>query len=416
MKKVVNYKAQKEDWEQAKEQAFKKLNAKTTIDGFRKGKAPRSMFERAYPGQIVMEAADSLVDKEYRRIIIEDKILPILEPKIDIVKVTDDELEVNFTFITEPEVTLGEYKNLKVKKGSVKVTKDEVQAKIDELLKNYAELVVKESGKVEKGDVAVIDFEGFKDGVAFDGGKGENYSLEIGSNTFIPGFEDGIIGMKKDETKDLNLTFPEDYGSSDLAGKEVVFKVCVKEIKSKVIPELNEEFFEDLGMDDIHTKEELETKMKEEIKADKENKAEQKYVDELLAKATANMKIEIDDEIVVAEAEAMYKDFMDRMALQGINEELYLQYASTTKEDIISHMKEEALKRLKNSYLLSAIIKEEKIEVAEEDALKEVSEMAKKYNMTEEDVKNSLGGIDAMIYDMKVRKAIDLMKEEKVSK
>lgn len=416
MKKVVNYKAQKEDWEQAKEQAFKKLNAKTTIDGFRKGKAPRSMFERAYPGQIVMEAADSLVDKEYRRIIIEDKILPILEPKIDIVKVTDDELEVNFTFITEPEVTLGEYKNLKVKKGSVKVTKDEVQAKIDELLKNYAELVVKDSGKVEKGDVAVIDFEGFKDGVAFDGGKGENYSLEIGSNTFIPGFEDGIIGMKKDETKDLNLTFPEDYGSSDLAGKEVVFKVCVKEIKSKVIPELNEEFFEDLGMDDIHTKEELETKMKEEIKADKENKAEQKYVDELLAKATANMKIEIDDEIVVAEAEAMYKDFMDRMALQGINEELYLQYASTTKEDIISHMKEEALKRLKNSYLLSAIIKEEKIEVAEEDALKEVSEMAKKYNMTEEDVKNSLGGIDAMIYDMKVRKAIDLMKEEKVSK
>lgn len=416
MKKVVNYKAQKEDWEQAKEQAFKKLNAKTTIDGFRKGKAPRSMFERAYPGQIVMEAADSLVDKEYRRIIIEDKILPILEPKIDIVKVTDDELEVNFTFITEPEVTLGEYKNLKVKKDSVKVTKDEVQAKIDELLKNYAELVVKESGKVEKGDVAVIDFEGFKDGVAFDGGKGENYSLEIGSNTFIPGFEDGIIGMKKDETKDLNLTFPEDYGSSDLAGKEVVFKVCVKEIKSKVIPELNEEFFEDLGMDDIHTKEELETKMKEEIKADKENKAEQKYVDELLAKATANMKIEIDDEIVVAEAEAMYKDFMDRMALQGINEELYLQYASTTKEDIISHMKEEALKRLKNSYLLSAIIKEEKIEVAEEDALKEVSEMAKKYNMTEEDVKNSLGGIDAMIYDMKVRKAIDLMKEEKVSK
>lgn len=416
MKKVVNYKAQKEDWEQAKEQAFKKLNAKTTIDGFRKGKAPRSMFERAYPGQIVMEAADSLVDKEYRRIIIEDKILPILEPKIDIVKVTDDELEVNFTFITEPEVTLGEYKNLKVKKGSVKVTKDEVQAKIDELLKNYAELVVKDSGEVEKGDVAVIDFEGFKDGVAFDGGKGENYSLEIGSNTFIPGFEDGIIGMKKDETKDLNLTFPEDYGSSDLAGKEVVFKVCVKEIKSKVIPELNEEFFEDLGMDDIHTKEELETKMKEEIKADKENKAEQKYVDELLAKATANMKIEIDDEIVVAEAEAMYKDFMDRMALQGINEELYLQYASTTKEDIISHMKEEALKRLKNSYLLSAIIKEEKIEVAEEDALKEVSEMAKKYNMTEEDVKNSLGGIDAMIYDMKVRKAIDLMKEEKVSK
>lgn len=412
MKKVINYKVQKEEWETLKDEAFKKLNAKTTIDGFRKGKAPRSMFERNYPGQIVMEAADAAVDKEYRRIIIEDKILPIIEPKIDIVKVTDEELEVNFTFITEPEVKLGEYKNLKVKKETVKVTKEEVQTKIDTLLRNYAELVVKEDGVVENGDVAVIDFEGFKDGVAFDGGKGENYSLEIGSNTFIPGFEDGVAGMKKGETKDLNLTFPKDYGAEDLAGKEVVFKVTVNEIKTRVVPELDKEFFEDLGMDDVNTKEELEAKMKEEIKAEKEQKAEHNYIDALLEKATANMTIEIDDEIVEYEAESMYQDFMHNMAAQGITEEIYLQYANTTKEDIVSHMKEEALKRLKNSYLLNAIIKEEKIEVAREDAEKEVKEMAIKYNMTEEDVANSLGGIDAMVYDLKVRKAIDLMKEE----
>lgn len=412
MKKVINYKVQKEEWEELKTQAFKKLNAKATIDGFRKGKAPRSMFERNYPGQIVMEAADMAVDKEYKRIILEDKILPILEPKIDIVSVTDEGLEVNYTFITEPSVKLGEYKNLKVKKAAVKVTKEEVKTKIDDLLKNYAELVVKEKGKVENGDVAVIDFEGFLDGVAFEGGKGENYSLEIGSNTFIPGFEDGVIGMAKDETKDINLTFPKDYGQEDLAGKDVVFKVTVNEIKSRVVPELDKDFFEDLGMKDINTKEELEAKMKEEIKADKENKAEQKYVDELLEKATSNMEIDLENEIVEAEAEAMYKDFMDHMSAQGISEEIYLQYAGTTKEDIVSHMKEEATKRLKNSYLLNAIIKEEKIEVAEEDANKEVAEMAKKYNMTEEDVKNSLGGIDAMIYDMKVRKAIDLMKTE----
>ena len=416
MKKVINYKVQKEEWEAAKDQAFKKLNAKYTIDGFRKGKAPRNVFEKNYPGQIVMEAADIVVDKEYRRIIMEDKVLPILEPKVDIVKVTDEELEVNFTFITEPEVKLGEYKNLKVKKDTVKVTKEEVKNKIDTLLKNYAELVVKEEGKVENGDVAVIDFEGFKDGVAFDGGKGENYSLEIGSNTFIPGFEDGVAGMKKGETKDLNLTFPEEYGVEDLAGKEVVFKVTVNEIKSKVVPVLDKEFFEDLGMEDINTKEDLEAKMKEELKAEKENKAEQKYIDELLAKATANMEVEIDDEIVEAEAESMYQDFLNHMAAQGISEEIYLQYAGTTKEDIISHMKEEALKRLKNSYLLNAIIKEEKIEVTVEEAEKEVAEMAKKYNMTEEDVKTSLGGIDAMVYDMKVKHAIDLMKEEKSTK
>lgn len=412
MKKVINYKAQKEEWEKAKEKAFKKLNTKHKIDGFRPGKAPRAIFERNFPGQIVMEAADILVDQEYRRIIMEDKILPILEPKIDIVKVTDNELEINFTFITEPEVTLGEYKNLNVKKEAVKVTKEEVQAKIDTLLKEYAELVVKETGKVEKGDIAVIDFEGFKEGVAFDGGKGENYSLEIGSNSFIPGFEDGIIGMEKGEEKDLTLTFPEDYGSEDLAGKEVVFKVKVNEIKIKKVPTLDKDFFEDLGMKNITNKEELEKEMKEEIKEEKQRKADQKYVDDLLEIATSNMKVEIDDEIVEAEAEAMYKDFMDRMSMQGINEELYLQYAATTKEDIISHMKEEALKRLKNSYLLSAIIKEEKIEATEEEALKEVTEMAQKYNMTEEDVKNSLGGIDAMIYDIKVRKALDLMKKE----
>ncbi|MBQ8681726.1 MAG: trigger factor [Bacilli bacterium] len=412
MKKVINYKTQKEDWEKAKDTAFKKLNAKYTIDGFRKGKAPRSVFERNYPGQIVMEAADIVVDNEYRRIITEDKILPILEPKIDIVKVTDEEVEVNFTFITEPEVELGEYKNLKVKKETVKVTKEEIKNKIDDLLRNYAELVVKEDGAVESGNVAVIDFEGFKDGVAFEGGKAENYSLEIGSNTFIPGFEDGVIGMKNGESKDLTLTFPEDYGSEELAGKEVVFKVTVNEIKSRVVPVLDKEFFEDLGMEDVTTKEELEAKMKEEIKADKEQKAEQKYIDALLEKATSNMKVEIDDEIVEAETDAMYKDFMQHMASQGITEEIYLQYAGTTKEDITSHMKEEALKRLKNSYLLNAIIKEEKIEVTEEDANKEIAEIAKKYNMTEEDVKNSLGGLDAMIYDLKVRKAIDLMKAE----
>ena len=218
--------------------------------------------------------------------------------------------------------------------------------------------------------------------------------------------------MKKGETKDLNLSFPEEYGVADLAGKEVVFKVTVNEIKSRIVPELDKEFFEDLGMDDVNNKEELEDKMKAEIKEEKTQKAEHNYIDALLEKATSNMTIEIEDEVVVYEAESLYNDFMHNMSHQGITEEIYLQYAGTTKEDIVNHMKEEALKRLKNSYLLNAIIKEEKIEVSREDAEKEIKEMAIKYNMTEEDVTNSLGGIEAMIYDLKVRKAIDLMKEE----
>ena len=413
MKKEIKYTVNGEEWNRAKDRAFNKLNKKRKIDGFRQGKAPRNIFDIKFPGEVTMEAANELIDKKYRDIIMDKDIRPVVEPKVNITKLDDEELEVNFVIVTEPVAKLGEYKNLDVKKSQVKVTKEEIQKKVDALLKEYAELVVKEDGVVEDGDVAVIDFEGFKDDVAFDGGKGENYSLEIGSNTFIPGFEDGVKGMKKDETKDIKLSFPEDYGVDDLSGKEVVFKVKVNEIKNKVIPELDKDFFDDLGMDGVTSKEELETKIKEEIKSEKERQEENKYVDALLEKAVANMTCEIDDEIVEAEAKAMYEDFLEKMKMQGLSEELYLQYANTTKDDIINHMKDEALKRLKNSYLLQAIIKEENIDVTEEAANKEISEMAKKYNMTEEDIKTSIGGMDAMIYDLKVRKAIDVMKGEK---
>ena len=414
MKKQVNYKVQKEEWEKAKDKAFKKISSKYTVDGFRKGKAPRNLFEKNYPGKIIIEAADEVIDKEYRRLLLEEKILPILEPKIDVVKLTEDELEVNYTFILEPTVKLGKYKDLGVKKENTKATKEEIKERIDNLVKDYAELVVKDDdAKVETGDIAIIDFEGFKDGVAFEGGKGEDYSLEIGSNTFIPGFEDGVIGMKKGATKDITLTFPEDYGAKDLAGKEVVFKVTVKEIKNKVIPELNEEFFEDLGMENIKTKEDLEKEIKKEIESMKERDAERKYNDDLLDKAAETMEIDLEDEMIEDETKAIYKDFMDNMAARGIKEEVYLKYANTTKEDIMNHMKEEATKRLKNSYLLNAIIKEEKIEVTEEEVKQEIEKIAKQYNMTEEDVQNEIGGKRAMEHEVKVRKALAIMKGEK---
>ncbi len=416
MKKVINYKPQKEDWEKVQDKVFKKLNSKQNIAGFRQGKAPRSVFERNFPGKIAMEAANEIIDQEYNRILKEDKLVPVLSPKIELIKITNDELEAKFTFILDPVVKLGDYKNLNVKKDTVKVTKDEIQKKIDTLLNDYAELVVKDTGAVEKGDIAIIDFEGFKDGVAFDGGKEENYSLEIGSNTFIPGFEDGVIGMKEGETKDINLTFPEDYGQEDLAGKDVVFKVKVNEIKNRIIPQLDEEFFKDLGMEGINTKEELEAKIKKEIKEAKEDRAEQKYIDDLLEKAVSNMEIEIDDEIIESEAEAMYKENIDRLAAQGMAEETYLEYAGTTKKDIVDHMKNDASRRLHNSYLLNAIIKEEGIEASPEEAQQEISKMAKKYKVTEEEIKEATGGVDAVAYDLKIKKAIDLMKSSENSK
>ena len=413
MKKEVKYTVKGEEWDKAKDKAFNKLNKTHRIDGFRKGKASRSIFEKKFPGEIVMEAANNLIDKKYVEIINDKEIIPVVEPKVNITKIDDEGLEATFTIVTEPEVKLGDYKDLPIKKDTVRVTKDEIKTRIDNLLKDYAELVVKEDGKVEDGDIAVIDFEGFKDDVAFDGGKGENYSLEIGSNSFIPGFEDGVKGMKKGESKDLKLTFPKDYGVADLAGADVVFKVTVNEIKKKVIPELDKDFFDDLGMDGVTDKDSLEAKIKEEIKSEKERSADNKYIDELLNAAVENMTCDIDDEIVEAEAKNMYNDVVQRMNMQGLTEEVYLQYADTTKEDIIENMKPEALKRLQNSYLLNAIIEKEKIEVSEEEAKKEIEEMAKTYNMTVEDIEKSIGGINAMLYDLKVRRAIDIMKGSK---
>ena len=410
MKKVINYKVQKEEWETLKNEAFKKLNAKATIDGFRKGKAPKNVFERNYPGQIVMEATDMAIDKEYKRLIMEEKFMPILEPNVNITKVSDEELEVEFTFILEPEVKLGKYKNLGVKKEEVNVSKEEIQEQIDKLVKNYAELMIKEEGKVENGDITVIDFEGFVDGVAFEGGKGENYTLEIGSNSFIPGFEDGMIGMNLDETRDINVTFPSEYHAEDLAGKDAVFKVTVKEIKTKVLPELDKDFFDDLGMEGIYSKEDLEAHFEDELLHEKEHKAENDYIDALLEKARNNTEIEIEDEIIVKEAESMYEDYMHHMSHHGITEEIYLQYLNTTKEQIIEDMKAEAEKRLKNSYILNAIIKAENIETTEDEAKEEIKKMAEEHGTTEEEVTNAIGGIYYMMHDLSIRKAIELMK------
>ena len=413
MKKEVKYTVKGEEWVKARDAAFNRIKNKHTIDGFRKGKAPRNVFEKKYPGEVTMEAANMMIDKKYREVILDKKNVPVIEPKVNIIKLSDEELEAIFTIITAPEVKLGEYKKLKAKKEKVSVSKKEVSEKIDELLKNYAELVVKEDGKAELGDTAVIDFEGFKDGVPFDGGKGENYNLELGSNSFIPGFEDGVVGMKKGETKDIKLTFPKDYGVEELNGAKVVFKVTLHELKRKVIPELDKDFFLDLGMEGITNKKELEAKLEGEIKEQKDKDAEQKYVDALLEEATSNMECEIDDEIVEEEANHMYNDFLNRMKQQGLTEELYLQYAGTSKEDIISHMKEDALKRLKNSYFLQEVIKEEKIDVTDKEVNKELDEMAKKYNLTLDDVINYIGGEDALKFELKVRKALDIMKNNK---
>ena len=267
-----------EDWEKAQDHAFQKRNKNAKIDGFRPGKAPKDVFIKHYGKEsLYFDAADALLQVAYSRMLEKEKVIPVVEPKVDIKSINETGVEYIFTVITKPEVKIKKYKNLGVKKDAVKVSKEEITEEINKLLDRYTELVTKEKGKVEKGNVAVIDFEGFKDGKAFDGGKGENYSLEIGSNTFIPGFEDAVIGMKTGEEKDINVTFPEDYGEKSLAGCPVVFKVKVNVVKSKELPELNDAFasdvseFETLAAYKEHIKEHLGEHAQEDAKIQTEN-------------------------------------------------------------------------------------------------------------------------------------------------
>ena len=415
MKQELEFKIEGKEWGKLQDEAFNKLNKNAKIDGFRPGKAPRDMFEKKYGKQeIIFEASDMAVKKEYERIMQEGKILPVIEPKIDLVSCDEEKLEVKFVFVTEPKVELGAYTNLKVKKDKVKVTKEEVKNRIDSLLNEYAEIVEKD-GEVKDGDIAVIDFAGYKDGVAFDGGTAENYSLTIGSKTFIPGFEEAVVGMKKGEEKDIDLTFPEDYMSEELKGQKVVFKVKVNEVKTRVVPKLDKDFFEDLAMEGVTNKEELEHELTHELEHQKEHELEHVYEENCLEKAASNMKIEMAEELVDDEVEHMYKEFMQRMAMQGITEEMYYQYTKGKKEDITSQMKADAEKRIKYRYLLKEVIKVEKIKVSDKDAKARVKEMASMYQVDEETILKEVS-LENVKFDLMYQKALDVVtanKEEK---
>ena len=408
MKEEFNLKVSGKEWKELQDSAFEKVNKKAKIAGFRPGKAPRNVYEKNYGRQdILYEAADMAIKREYDRLLSDKKMLPIIEPKVELVEIDDDKLEVKFVFVLEPKVKLGEYTNLGVKKDKVKVTKEEVKERIDALLNEYAEVVVKE-GRVEDGDIAIIDFTGYKDGVEFEGGKGENYSLTIGSKTFIPGFEEALVGMERGSEKDIDLTFPEDYMAEELKGKKVTFKVKVNDIKRREIPKLNKDFFDDLAMEGVNSKETLEHEITHEIEHQKEHEQEHIYEEKCLDKAAENMEIEICDELIDDEVEHMYKEFMQRMSMQGITEEMYYQYTKSKKEDITSQMKSDAVKRIKYRYLLKEIIAVEKIKATDKDAKARIKEMAKAYNTTEDNILKEVS-LEDIKFDLTYQKALDIV-------
>lgn len=400
-----------EAWKNALDKAFKVKSKDAKVDGFRKGKVPRDIYEKHFGKESLwLEAADTVLQDAYTKAMEESKLVPAVQPDVSLKNLSDELVEFTFKIITKPEVNVKKYKGLKVAKEEVKVTKEEIEHELSHVLEKYTELVTKE-GKVENGDIAVIDFEGFKDGVAFDGGKGENYSLEIGSHTFIPGFEEQVIGMSAGEEKDINVTFPEDYGVKDLKGAPVVFKVKVNEVKTKEARELDEDFFEDLGLEGVDSKEKLEAEIEKSIKAQKEMDIENKYIDAILEEVSKNVEVDIPEEMVNEEIDRLKNRFEEQMRMQGISLDLYYQFTKSTEEDLKNQLEKEAYSNVLYRLMLEEIMTLEKIEVTEEETEKEAEELAKKYQVAKDEFLSQFGGIDMIKYDLEMRKTIDLLKE-----
>ena len=411
MKNEVLITIEGEEWSKALDTAFKKLQKTAKVDGFRTGKVPRDMFEKKYGKEtLYREAMENLIDSAYEKALAQNKEEIVAKPVLDIEKVDENGVTYKFTLISRPEVTLGEYKNIGVKKEKVEVTDEEAENELWHLQQKYVDIVSVDR-EVKAGDIAVINFEGFKDGVPFEGGKAENYSLEIGSHSFIEGFEDAIIGMKKGEEKDINLSFPENYHVEDLKGKPVVFKVKVNEVKEKKLPELNEDFYLDLGMEGVNSKETLMAELKEQIKVRKEHDIENKYVEELLNKAASNMKVEIPEEMVNDELDRIMEQYSNMLAMQGVRLEDFYRMTGSNEEQMREQMKGEAVNRIKSRLLLEEIAKKENLEVSDKMVDEELESLCTKYNMKEEELLKEYGGRGMIEYDIKMRKSLEILKE-----
>ncbi|MGN5454889.1 MAG: trigger factor [Candidatus Kurthia intestinigallinarum] len=394
--------------------AFKKVVKQINVPGFRKGKMPRQLFEKKFGVEsLYQDALDILLQANYTKAIDETGISPVDQPEIDF---APDALGKNqpFTFTAKvvviPEVKLGDYKGLEVSKESVEVTDEEVEAILVENQKRLAELVVKEDGAVENGDTAVIDFEGFQDGEAFDGGKGEDYALEIGSNSFIPGFEEQLIGAKTGEEKEVEVTFPEEYHAAELAGKPAVFKVTVKEIKAKELPELNDDLASEIDSE-VDTLDALRAKLKETTAKQKEEAVEGKLRDDLVEAAAANATIDVPEAMIETELNRMLQEFNQQLQMQGLNLDFYYQISGTDEASFRAERKEEAAQRVSVSLVLDAIAEAEGIEATEADIEAELAKMAEQFKMTADQITAALGGTSIITHDVKVQKTVEFLVE-----
>lgn len=407
----------------ALDEAFKKVVKKVNIPGFRKGKVPRKIFEQRVGVEALYEdALDILIPEAYTKAIEETGIEPVDRPDIDINQVFSElekgkDLVIKATVTVKPEVKLGEYKGLEVEEDDVTVTEEDVDAELKQLQERHADLVVVEDGEVATGDTVVMDFEGFVDGEAFEGGKAENYSLEIGSGQFIPGFEDQLVGTKAGEEKEINVEFPAEYHSEELAGKPAVFKVTVHDIKRKELPELDDEFAKDVN-EEVETLDQLKADLREKLETSRKQQADAKKRDALVAKAAENAEVDLPEAMIATETDHMLRELGQNLQAQGMSLDMYYQFAQTDEEGMKAQFHDDAEKRVRQRLTLEAISEAENFEVTDEDVDQEINEMAETYKRSAEEIKQILamqGGVDTLKNELKIKKALDFLVEESKS-
>ena len=381
----------KDLWKKAQDKAFKKLAENITIDGFRPGKAPINMVKsRIDQGRMYNEAINEVLNPVYQDILANEDVKPMARPSFEVTKLSDEELEIKVIIVTAPEAELGKYTGIAVGKQTAEVSEDEVEASLNELRKQNATIAPKD-GQAENGDIVVIDFEGSVDGVPFEGGKAENHELELGSHSFIAGFEEQLVGSSAGIEVDVKVKFPENYGPDEIAGKDAVFHVKVNEVKQKILPELDDEFVKELNMPNVENVLQLKDSRREQLLKQKENANKSAYLDKLIEEIKKESKFDIPEEIIAEETENRKKDLENRLKQSGLDLEQYLVITRMNEEDLNKQLKEEAEKGLQSWLVLDTVGKKENIVITEEEVEFELAKMGEQYNMSIDQIKQALG-------------------------
>ena len=409
-KVVIAFSATKEEFAKGLDLAFKRAVKRVNAPGFRKGKLPRAVFNKMYGEEaLFQDAVDFVLPAAYTKAIDELEVSPLAMPDIDVKEISKEEgVKFEAVVTVKPNVELGEYKNLGLEKDSVEVTDADVEERLDSLLSRQAEWQIKE-GESKKGDIVVIDFKGFIGDEAFEGGEAKGYELELGSGSFIPGFEEQLEGKVAPVDTEVNVTFPENYQVADLAGKAARFEVTVHDVKEKVLPELTDEFVKEFSKEAASTVAEYKEKLKEEIKLEKENLAEKSYSDKVISTAVENAKVSVPEKLVEQEVNSMFEQFTGNLSRQGLSFDLYEQFTGKGEADLKAEMKSDAENKIKTSFVLGEIAEVEKVEVTEADIDAEVKELATMYNMTEEGIKQRIS-VEDLRGELVIQKTVDFLK------